>query len=145
MITGELKSKIDAVWNAFWSGGVANPLTVIEQITYLIFLRRLDQLQSLAEAKAKRTDKPIERRIFTDEESDLRWNQLKNTDPTTMYQTVSERVFPFLRGLAAGGTTYGHQMKDATFMIPTPALLAKVVDLLDSIDLSNRDTNGDLY
>ncbi len=145
MITGELKSKVDAVWNAFWSGGVANPLTVVEQITYLIFLRRLDQIETVAEAKANRTGQPMERRIFGDDNADVRWSVLKNKDPQAMYRLVSERVFPFLRSLAADGSTYGQQMKDATFMIPTPALLAKVVDLLDGIEMDNRDTNGDLY
>ena len=64
MITGELKSKIDRVWDAFWSGGISNPLEVIEQITYLLFIRRLDDLQTLAEKKANRTGKPIEDPIF---------------------------------------------------------------------------------
>lgn len=64
MLTGELKSKIDQIWNAFWSGGIANPIEVIEQITYLLFLRRLDDLQVLEENRAARLKKPIERRIF---------------------------------------------------------------------------------
>ena len=64
MLTGDLKSKIDQIWNAFWSGGIANPIQVIEQITYLLFLRRLDDLQTLEENKAARLKQPIERRIF---------------------------------------------------------------------------------
>ena len=152
MINGELKSKVDNVWNALWSGGVVNPLTAIEQITYLLLLRRLDELHTLEENKANRTGKPMARRIFpegSDERGtpyeDLRWNKLKHAESKEMFRLVSEHVFPFLRGLAADGSTYGAQMKDATFAIPNAALLTKIVDLLDSFDLDNRDTKGDLY
>jgi type I restriction enzyme M protein len=64
MLTGELRNQVDRIWDAFWTGGISNPLEVIEQITYLLFLRRLDELQTLEELKANRTKKPIERRIF---------------------------------------------------------------------------------
>jgi type I restriction enzyme M protein len=77
MLTGELKSKIDKVWEAFWTGGVSNPLTVIEQITYLLFIRRLDEEQTKLEFKANRTGKPIETPVFTAEQQHLRWNQFK--------------------------------------------------------------------
>ncbi len=71
MITGDIKSKIDAVWNAFWSGGISNPLEVIEQITYLLFLRRLDDLQTLEENKSARLKKPIERRVFPEGKDEI--------------------------------------------------------------------------
>ena len=79
MITGELKSKIDRVWDAFWSGGISNPLEVIEQITYLLFIRRLDDLQTLAEKKANRTGKPIENPIFQPGQAYMRWSRFKGT------------------------------------------------------------------
>jgi len=156
MLTGELKSKIDQIWNAFWSGGIANPLEVIEQITYLLFLRRLDDLHTLEENKATRLKRPMERRIFPEGKDargmgfeSLRWGHFKNAAPSEMFVIVGEHVFPFLRTLSVNGSgegsTYAHHMKDARFTIPTPALLAKVVDLLDAVPMDNRDTKGDLY
>ncbi|MEQ1933573.1 MAG: class I SAM-dependent DNA methyltransferase [Fimbriimonadaceae bacterium] len=156
MITGDIKSKIDAVWNAFWSGGISNPLEVIEQITYLLFLRRLDDLHTLEENKSARLRKPIERRVFPEGRDeigknggrayeDLRWSRFKHFAPGEMYTVVGEHVFPFLRGVGGDDTTYSHHMKDARFTIPTPALLAKVVDLLDNVPMEDRDTKGDLY
>ena len=144
MLTGELRSRIDAIWNAFWTGGISNPLEVIEQITYLLFLRRLDDLHTLEENKANRLKRPIERRVFPQGKDDigkgggrnyddLRWSHFKHDAPAQMYVVVSEHVFPFLRTLGGDGSTYAHHMKDARFTIPTPALLAKVVDLLDQV------------
>ena len=145
MITGELKGKIDRVWDAFWSGGIANPLEVIEQITYLLFLRRLDELQDRAENRAKWTNDPVERVIFDDKSDPRRWKNFKQADPRTMFTTVSEQIFPFLRNLGGDESTYATHMKDARFTIPTPALLSRVVDMLDDIPMTDRDTNGDLY
>ncbi|WP_313405012.1 class I SAM-dependent DNA methyltransferase [Aeromicrobium sp.] len=149
MITGELKSKIDRVWDAFWSGGISNPLEVIEQITYLLFIRRLDDLQTLAEKKARVTGGPIEDPVFLPGQTHLRWSQFKNASPEVMHQTIADEVFPFLRelGTQIGGddSTYSAHMKDARFTIPTPALLSRVVDMLDDIPMADRDTNGDLY
>ncbi|MGY1985396.1 N-6 DNA methylase [Blastococcus sp. SYSU DS0669] len=145
MITGELKSKIDRVWDAFWSGGISNPLEVIEQITYLLFIRRLDDLQTLKERKANRTSKPIEDPIYQPGEADLRWSRFKDFEPGVMHQVIGEGVFPFLRQLGGDGSTYSEHMKDARFTIPTPALLSRVVDMLDDVPMQDRDTNGDLY
>jgi type I restriction enzyme M protein len=149
VITGELKNKIDRVWDAFWSGGISNPLEVIEQVTYLLFLRRLDDLQTLKERKAQCTGEPLEDPIFLREHEHLRWGRFKNNDPDLMYKVVAEEVFPFLRNLGQviGGddSTYSDHMRDARFTIPTPALLAKVVDMLGDIPMDDRDTNGDLY
>ncbi|KAA1430369.1 type I restriction-modification system subunit M N-terminal domain-containing protein, partial [Mycolicibacter arupensis] len=144
MITGELKSKIDRVWDAFWSGGISNPLEVIEQITYLLFIRRLDEITTLAEKKARVTGN-AEGVIFGPDQQQLRWSRLKDTAPEVMHQTVSDEVFPFLRTLGGDGSTYSAHMRDARFTIPTPALLSRVVDLLDDIPMADRDTNGDLY
>jgi type I restriction enzyme M protein len=156
MITGAIKSQIDQIWNAFWSGGIANPLEVIEQITYLLFLRRLDDLHTLEENKAARLKEPIARRVFPIGKDgvgkkggrpyeDLRWSRFKDFAPADMYEVVGEHVFPFLRTLGGDDSTYAHHMKDARFTIPTPALLAKVVDLLDDVPMEDRDTKGDLY
>ena len=145
MITGELKGKIDRVWDAFWSGGIANPLEVIEQITYLLFMRRLDDIQTRAENKANRLGRPVEAPIFSSTQQELRWSRFKGQAPMVMYQLVGEGVFPFLRQLGGDGSTYSHHMKDARFTIPTPALLSRVVDMLDDVPLDDRDTSGDLY
>ncbi|MFZ2259360.1 MAG: type I restriction-modification system subunit M N-terminal domain-containing protein, partial [Luteococcus japonicus] len=96
MITGELKGKIDRVWDAFWSGGISNPLEVIEQITYLLFMRRLDEVQTLAESKAKLLGHGvIEDVVFLPDQQQLRWSRLKNTSADDMFATMSEDVFPF--------------------------------------------------
>ncbi len=152
MLTGEIRNQIDRIWDAFWSGGISNPLEVIEQITYLLFLRRLDDLHTLEENKSNRLKKPMERRIFPNGKDargrpyeDLRWSRFKHLAPAEMYTVVGEHVFPFLRTLGGDESTYAHHMKDARFTIPTPALLAKVVDLIDAVPMDDRDTKGDLY
>ncbi len=157
MITGDIKNQIDRIWDSFWSGGISNPLEVIEQITYLLFIRRLDDLHTLEENKANRLKKPMERRIFPIGQDskgrsyeDYRWSRFKHFAPAEMFTLVGEHLFPFLRADLArqfgnGDSTYAHHMKDARFTIPTPALLAKVVDLLDHVPMEERDTKGDVY
>jgi type I restriction-modification system DNA methylase subunit len=152
MLTGELRSRIDAIWNTFWTGGISNPLEVIEQITYLLFLRRLDEIQTVEEAKAARFKKPIERSVFPSGKDSkgvkyeqYRWSRFKNLEAREMYELISESVFPWLRKLGGNASTYSHHMKDARFTIPTPGLLAKVVDLIDHVPMEDRDTKGDLY
>ncbi len=152
MLTGEIKGQVDRVWAAIWAGGISNPLEVVEQLTYLLFLRRLDEMQTLEENKAARLKKPIERSIFPSGNDakgrsyqDLRWNRLKNLDPQDMYTVVSEHAFPFLREIGGDGSTYSKHMQGARFTLPTPALLAKVVDMLDEIQMDDRDTKGDIY
>src|SRR4051794_19409665 len=151
MITGNIRSQIDQIWNAFWAGGIANPLEVIEQITYLLFLRRLDDLHSLQENKARRLGQPMLERVFPEGKDkderpydDYRWSRFKHFAAKDMYEVVAEHVFPFLRALGGDESTYAHHMKDARFTIPTPGLLAKVVDLLDTVPMEQRDTKGDL-
>lgn len=144
MITGEVRGRIDRVWDAFWSGGISNPLEVIEQITYLLFLRQLDDRQTLAEKRARFNGGVIEDPVYLPGQNHLRWSRMKNLAPEVMFTTMGEDVFPFLRSLG-DGSTYSQHMKDARFTIPTPALLSKVVDMLDDIPLADRDTNGDLY
>jgi type I restriction enzyme M protein len=149
MINGDLKAKVDRVWDAFWTGGIANPLSAIEQITYLLFIRRLDDLQTLKENKANTLKLPIENPIYSSNQGNLRWSTFKDFDSQRMFNVVKDEVFPFLKSYASqmdgDGTTYSEQLKDALFNIPTPALLSKVVELLAEIPMADRDTNGDLY
>ena len=157
MITGDIKDKIDSIWNDFWSGGVANPLTVMEQMTYLLFIKRLDDMHTLEELKSQRLNKPMERRIFPEgiykkhdsdvgrPYEDLRWSYFKNFEAAEMMHVVDEYVFPFLRNLREESSSYGKHMKDARLGFSNPALLAKVVDKLDKIPMDDRDTKGDVY
>lgn len=152
MINSNVRSQIDALWNAFWTGGISNPLEVIEQITYLLFLKRLDDLHTLEENKSMRLKKPMERRIFPAgkdpkrrEYEDCRWSRFKHFEAKEMFEVVNDHVFPFLRALGGDNSTYAHHMKDARFTIPTPALLAKVVDMIELVPMEDRDTKGDLY
>jgi len=121
MLTGEIRSQIDQIWNAFWSGGISNPLEVIEQITYLLFLKRLDEQEIAEELKANREKKPMQKRFFPEGKDskkrsfqDYRWNRFKNNDPRDMYTVVSEHVFPWLRTLGGNGMTFkahgGHSL-----------------------------------
>ncbi|CAK8717043.1 site-specific DNA-methyltransferase (adenine-specific) [Candidatus Electrothrix laxa] len=155
MITGELKSKVDSIWDTMWSGGISNPLTVIEQLTYLLFIKRLDELHTLAENKANRLNRPVEQPIFHPDQDHLRWSRFKNEAPEQMFLTVKDQVFPFIKtlgnsdskeaGAEEGDSTYSHHMKDALFMIPAPKVLTNVVDQLSSIEMADKDTKGDLY
>ena len=152
MITGEVKSKVDRIWDTMWSGGISNPLSVIEQLTYLLFIKRLDELHTLKERKAARAKQPLEDPIFSPQQQHLRWSRLKETSPEQMFETVRNEVFPFIKSLGRNGddggeedSTYTHHMKDALFMIPTPRVLANVVDQLDGIEMADTDTKGDLY
>jgi type I restriction enzyme M protein len=120
MLTGALRNQVDQIWNAFWSGGVSNPLSVIEQITYLLFIKRLDDLHTLEESKAEALGIPIERRIFPDGADDKgrayedhRWSRFKNFEAREMMTVVDEHVFPFLRSLGEQGLSYGTHMRDA--------------------------------
>ena len=92
MITGELKSKVDAVWMTLYTGGISNPLSVIEQLTYLLFIKRLDELHTLKERKSARTGKPIEEPVFTADQDKLRWSRFKEAAPEQMFETVRDRL-----------------------------------------------------
>jgi type I restriction enzyme M protein len=152
MLNSELRGQVDKVWNEFWSGGMSNPLEIIEQITYLLFLKRLDDLQTLEDNKSIRLKKPVERKIFPagkDNKNcsyeDMRWSKLKNMTPEKTFSIISENVFPFMRDLGGDGSTYSKHMEGARFTIPVPKLLTKAIDLLDQIPMEDRDTKGDLY
>jgi len=164
MITGEIRSKVDRIWDAMWAGGIANPLTVIEQLTYLLFIKRLDELHTIREHKANRTRQAIEDPIFPDgfnparenskvECEMLRWSRFKNEAPSEMFELIRDEVFPFMKWLGQRNgnshdeeeSSFSRHMKDAIFMFPKASLLANVVDMLDSIEMHDRDTKGDLY
>ena len=152
MITGELKSKVDRIWDTMWSGGISNPLSVIEQLTYLLFIKRLDELHTLKERKAARAGKPIQEPVFAADQDRLRWSRFRDAAPEQLFETVRDEVFPFIKSLGQkgeadgeGDSTYTHHMKDALFMMPTARVLANVVDQLDGIDMADSDTKGDLY
>lgn len=152
MLTSHIRTQVDAIWNAFWSGGISNPMEVLEQITYLLFIRRLDDAHTLEESKALLLKQPMAQRIFPAGKDaagrsyeDLRWSRFKHFAPADMFTVVGERVFPFLRTMGGDGSTYSQHMKDARFTVPTPGLLAKVVDMLDHVPMEDRDTKGDLY
>ncbi|NLD97702.1 MAG: SAM-dependent DNA methyltransferase, partial [Synergistaceae bacterium] len=150
MITGEIKSRIDRIWDTMWSGGISNPLSVIEQLTYLLFIKRLDELHTLKERKAAHFGTPLEGPIFSPGQEHLRWSRFKETAPEQMFAVVRDEVFPFIKGLGrngsdGNGSTYSRHMKDAIFMMPAPRVLANVVDQLDAIDMADADTKGDLY
>jgi len=145
VITGDVKSKVDAVWDAFWTGGISNPLEVMEQITYLLFIRRLDDEQTRALNKANMLGRDPEGNPFpigTDEEgrdyNDLRWSVFKNMQADDMFHTVGERVFPFIKNMRGEESTYAHFMKDARLTIPNAAMLVRVVDRLDKGPMENR-------
>jgi type I restriction enzyme M protein len=151
MITGELKSQVDKIWEAFWTGGISNPLTVIEQFTYLLFIRRMDEKQLLEEKKSAMTGKPLEDTLYTKNQKRLRWHVFKNEDPEVMFdlftkpQVTNLSVFDHMKEIGAKGGVFAQYMKGATFMIPTARLLDMVVQMIDKIKMEDRDTKGDLY
>jgi len=159
MITGELKNKVDQIWQTIWTGGITSPITVLEQITYLMFMKLLDDNQIKAEANAAALGVPLKSRIFKDgicvisEEphveapyADLRWSKFRNLEPSAMFKTVQNYVFPFIKQIGEGrDTAFSRYMKDTVFLIPTPRVLAMVVDAIQALDLNNKDIMGDVY
>jgi len=146
MLTGELKNKVDKIWETLWTAGISNPLTVIEQLTYLLFIKGLDDQQTRQEKKAERTGKPIEDPTFSEDQDHLRWKNLKQLDPEAMFATIRDEVFPFIKELGGkNGSTYRKHMEGAMFLFPKPSTLARVVELMDQLELRDRDTKGDMY
>jgi type I restriction enzyme M protein len=148
MLHSSLKSQIDKIWTTFWSGGISNPLTVIEQITYLLFIRRLDELQIQRENKARFTGTPLTDSIYQADEQHLRWSVFKDMEAENMFENFRkvDGVFDFMKNKGvAQDSAFNKYMKGATFMIPTPRLLQLVVDLLSAVDMNDRDTKGDVY
>lgn len=161
----ELKSKIDQLWNKFWSGGISNPLTAIEQITYLLFMKRLDELDQKRQADAEWTGEsyiskfegswiPPEYRNqqepekFAIDKRTLRWSEFKRMQAEEMLQHVQGKVFPFLKDLNSAESNFTHHMKNAVFIIPKPALLVEAVKTIDEIfEVMERDSreNGQAF
>ncbi|MAR56673.1 MAG: DNA methyltransferase [Rickettsiales bacterium] len=145
MITGTIKSQIDKIWESFWTGGISNPLTVIEQITYLLFAKRLDELHTLRENKANTLGQPIESPVFGDDQQALRWSRFKDYESKELFEHFRDKVFPFIKEYGGKESTYGRFMNDAVFVIPTPNLLERVVKMLNDLPMEDRDTKGDIY
>jgi type I restriction enzyme M protein len=161
MINGQLRSKIDKLWDDFWSGGISNPLTVIEQISFLMFARLLDIRETREEKKAARTGKSFSR-IFSDEkvtdektrellsnlvktDQDLRWSNFKHLSGEDMVRVVRDGVFPHFQELAGKEARFGRFMEGAQLMIQKPNLLVTAVLTIDKLPLTQGDTKGDLY
>lgn len=173
MITGEIKNKIDKIWTDIWAGGITNPLTVMEQLTYLMFIRSLDEKELLAESFAQAAGTTIDN-IFpqTPNGQMMRWSKFKDKEPREMYDIIAQRVFPAIKKLHNGKlpdfdengnlieteddytkadeskTAFARYMEDATFLIPTPQVLQKIVTGLENLyekDLSDLDMQGDVY
>ena len=146
MITGKLRSQVDGVWMAMATGGITNPLSVIEQFTYLLFVKRLDDLHTAKEAKANLLGEPLDQPIFSDDQQHFRWSRFKDFDPERKFNVFKDEVFPFIQTAdGIGGDAYSQFMTDAVFMVPTPALFDKVVNMIDGIPMQDRDTKGDVY
>jgi type I restriction enzyme M protein len=149
MITGELKNKVDKVWETFWTGGITNPLTVIEQFTYLLYIKGLDDNEKKKEMDAELLGIEHEG-IFPENKPQLRWSIFSNMGPDEMFNVVSQEVFPFIKNLGGKGSIYSKFMKDAVFVMPTSSLLARVVAGINGLTQASntdgkKDTLGDLY
>ncbi|MDL2252919.1 type I restriction-modification system subunit M [Ruminococcaceae bacterium OttesenSCG-928-I18] len=149
MITGELKNKVDKLWEMFWTGGLTNPLDVIEQITYLMFIRDLDQTDNTRQKESGMLGIPYTS-MFAGKEH-LKWSVLRDKPAEAMYQTMQVEVFPFIKELNGNSGTYAKYMADAIFKVPTPQLLEKIVTSLDDMYTyieqlpDKQDARGDLY
>lgn len=164
MITGEIKNKIDQIWDTFFVAGITNPITVLEQMTYIFFMKLLDDKQLMEEENARAWDAELENPTFldgklwinpeavSDEEKkgvpyeNLRWHVFKNLGADNMFNLVRTSVFEFIKHIGTGEeSAYSRYMKSAIFLIPNARTLAKVVDGVDSLDMNNRDAMGDVY
>ncbi len=153
MLSNELKSKINKLWDKFWSRGISNPITAIEQISYLLFMRRLDDADAIEKAKAIFSEQPYAT-IF-EENEDCRWSHFSQLDPDTMLKLVTEKAFPFIKTINDTSQPYTRYMKDAIFIINNSALLDEAVKAIDEIyneiktqqDAGQQfqDTQGDVY
>lgn len=159
MLSAEIKSKIDRLWNNFWSGGISNPLTVIEQISYLLFIKRLDDIDNAKVKRANRMEVPytslfkdLNDKLIADNKSTddfnyelLKWSEFQHLDVNEMFDVVSQKVFPAIKMLGGAESSFTAEMKDAVFMIPKPSLLQESVRLIEGINMDDADTKGDLY
>src|SRR5690625_1738460 len=149
MITGELRNKVDRIWESFLTGGITNPLTVIEQVTYLLYIKGLDDREKRKEMDSELLGLPYEG-IFPKDQPELRWSTFSQMGSDEMFEVVSQRVFPFIKEMGGTGSAYSEHIKDAVFVIPTPALLSRVVAGISDLPKttsadSDVDSLGDLY
>lgn len=142
-LTTQQKSDIDKLWTEFWTGGITNPLTVIEQISFLMFARLLDVMETTGERKAERTKREFHGR-FKGATDPRRWKNFKQKDAAEMLRVVRDEVFPHFRKLN-GGTTFAEYMQDAQLMIQKPSLLVSAVNMIDKLPITDGDAKGDLY
>ena len=158
MITGDIKNRIDSIWDTFWTGGITNSITILEQMTYLFFMKMLDDSQVKREAAANLLGGTINDPVFKagawhnpDSDRDvpynnLRWHNFVNFEAEKMFQTISKDAFIFIKSLNEGKeSAYSRFMESATFLIPNPRTLVKIVEGVDKLDMNNRDTMGDVY
>lgn len=149
MITGELKNKVDKIWEIFWTGGLANPLDVIEQLTYLMFVRDLDQIDQTRQRESLMLSIP-QKSVFQGKEQ-LKWSIFIHKSAEDMYKIMQAEVFPFIKQLNGNSGTYAKYMADAIFKVPTPQLLERLVTELDELYTQidkmpdKQDARGDLY
>lgn len=147
MIVGEIKNKIDTLWDRFHSGGVSNPLEVIKQITYMLFIKRLDELHTAKESKARMLKQNIVSPIFDETESQqkLRWSNFKDLEAEEMFKLVRTEVFDFIKTLGEKDSTFGKYMKNAYLAIPNAKVFEQVVTMIEAIKMDDTDTKGDVY
>jgi type I restriction enzyme M protein len=159
MLSNSIKSDVAKLWDKFWSGGIANPLTAIEQISYLIFMKRLDEEDTKKKVNAEFLNRPFTS-VFDGQDDDgidnqsKRWSRFKFLKGDEMLMFMQEKVFPFIKNIN-GSNTFTHHMKDAVFLIPKPSLLVEAVNIIDSIyeniekdqkdGQTFQDTQGDIY
>ena len=149
MLTGVLKNKIDSIWEMFWTGGIVNPLDVVEQMTYLMFIHDLDEVDAKKQKSSLMLELPY-RSMFEGKEK-CRWSVLRDLPAEEMHTLMQQEVFPFIKELhTSEKSAYSKYMSDAIFKIPTPQLLSKIVDALDELyaDMAKNmdvDTKGDVY
>ncbi|PWE00494.1 class I SAM-dependent DNA methyltransferase [Marinilabilia rubra] len=147
MLTGQQRNDIDKIWKEFWQNGMTDPLSIIKQITYLLFIRSLDRQQELKEKQANKLGMAVQDPIYNEDQRELRWNVFKTRDPNQMYHLFRKEggVFDFIKNIGRKGGLFADTMRYANFDINSSKLLDRVVQLLDKIKLEDRDTKGDVY
>lgn len=140
-----IQNKIDAIWLDFANGGMTDPLSVIKQMTYLLFIKGLDEVETNNEQTEQILGVKF-KRIFDEEHQDCRWSKFKNLSAPEMYNLMSTKIFPFIKNMKADkDSSFSRYMEKAMFMVPSALVLEKVVTKLDSIPMKDRDTKGDIY
>lgn len=150
LLTGEVRNKVDKIWTDMWAGGITNPLTVIEQLTYLMFIRSLDEKELETESFAAVSGETLVKLFPQDADGQaMRWSNFKNKDSREIYEIVGSKVFPFIKAMnGKNSSAFSRYMQDAIFLIPTPQVLQKIVTGLDELyehDIKDLDMQGDLY